>query len=147
MAQGDITFYNSAKKKILDNDIDFAADTIKCTLHTSYTPNIDTHDNWDDVSGTEYGTGSGYTAGGVTLGSKTVTVDTTNDQADVDAADIAWTGLGPLSPATPSHAIIWKDTGTPSTSALICYIELGTTATNGSNYTIALNAGGLFTLS
>lgn len=147
MAQGDITFYNSAKKKILDNDIDFAADTIKCTLHTSYTPNIDTHDFWDDVSSTEYGSGSGYTAGGVTLASKTVTVDTGNDQADVDAADIAWTGLGPLSPATPSHAIIWKDTGTPSTSPLICYIELGTTATNGSNYTIALNAGGLFTLS
>lgn len=146
MAQGDITFYNSFKKKLIDNDVDFAADTIKCTLHTSYTPNIDTHDNFDDVSSTEYSTASGYTAGGVTLASKTVTVDTANDQADVDAADIAWTGLGPLSPATPSHAIVWKDTGTPSTSALICYIELGTTATNGSNYTIALNAGGLFTL-
>lgn len=147
MAQGDIVFYNSFKKKLIDNDIDFAADTIKCTLHTGYTPNIDTHDNFDDVSATEYGTGSGYTAGGVTLASKTVTVDTANDQADVDAADISWTGLGPLSPATPSHAIFWKDTGTPSTSALICYVVLGTTATNGSNYAIALNAGGLFTLS
>lgn len=146
MAEGDITFYNSAKKKILDNDIDFAADTIKCTLHTGYTPNIDTHDNWDDVSSTEYGTGSGYTAGGVTLASKTVTVDTGNDQVDVDAADVSWTGLGALSPATPSHAIIWKDTGTPSTSGLLCYIELGTTATNGSNYSIAFNAGGIFTL-
>lgn len=146
MAQGDITFYNPFKKKLIDNDVDFAADTIKCSLHTGYTPNIDSHDNWDDVSATEYGTGSGYTAGGVTLGSKTVTVDTANDQADVDAADIVWTGLGPLTPATPGHAIFWKDTGTPSTSALICYMELGTTATNGSNYTIALNAGGLFTL-
>lgn len=146
MAQGDITFYNSFKKKLVDNDVDFAADTIKCTLHTGYTPNIDTHENWDDVSATEYGTASGYTAGGVTLGSKTVTVDTVNDRAAVDAADIVWMGLGPLTPATPSHAIIWQDTTTPSMSALICYIELGTTATNGSNYTIALNAGGLFTL-
>ncbi len=146
MAQGDIVFYNSAKKKILDNDIDFAADTIKVTLHTGYTPNIDTHDFRDDVSATEYSTASGYTAGGVTLGSKTVTVDTSNDQADVDAADASWTGLGPLSPATPSHAIIWKDTGTPSTSPLIAYIVLGTTATNGSNYAIAWNAGGIFTL-
>lgn len=146
MAEGDIIFYNSAKKKILDNDIDFAADTIKCTLHTGYTPNIDTHDNWDDVSATEYSTGAGYTAGGVTLGSKTVTVDTTNDQTDVDAADPSWTGLGPLSPDTPSHAIFWKDTGTPSTSPLLCYMVLGTTPTNGSNYALQLNAGGLFTL-
>jgi hypothetical protein len=146
MAEGDITFYNSAKKKILDNDIDFVADTIKVTLHTGYTPNIDTHDNWDDVSATEYSTASGYTAGGVTLGSKTVTVDTANDQADVDAADPSWSSLGPLSPATPSHAIFWKDTGVPGTSALLCYMELGTTATNGSDYALALNAGGLFTL-
>lgn len=146
MAEGDIVFYNSFKKKLVDNDVDFAADTIKVTLHTSYTPNIDTHDFWDDVSSTEYGTASGYTAGGVTLGSKTVTVDTSNDQADVDAADPSWSSLGPLSPNTPSHAIIWKDTGTPGTSPLICYMELGTTATNGSDYALALNAGGLFTV-
>lgn len=147
MAEGDIVFYNSYKKKAVDADVDFLTATIKCTLHTGYTPNIDTHDNWDDVSATEYGTASGYTAGGVTLASKTSTVDTTNNQVDVDAADPSWSSLGPLSPATPSHAIFWVDTGTPSTSALICYMELGTTATNGSNYTLQLNAGGLFTLS
>lgn len=146
MPEGDIVWYNAAKKKILDNDIDFAADTIKVTLHTGYTPNIDTHDFWDDVSATEYGTASGYTAGGVTLGSKTVTVDTTNDQADIDAADASWTALGPLSPDTPSHAIVWKDTATPSTSPLLYYVVLGTTATNGSNYAIAWNAGGISTL-
>ncbi len=28
MPEGDIVWYNSAKKKILDNDIDFLADTI-----------------------------------------------------------------------------------------------------------------------
>lgn len=146
MAEGDITFYNAAKKKIMDNDIDFLADTMKVTLHTGYTPNIDTHDFWDDVSATEYGTASGYTAGGVTLGSKTTTVDTTNDQCDIDAADATWSSLGALSPATPSHAICWKDTGTPATSPLLFYVELGTTATNGSNYTIAWNAGGIATL-
>lgn len=146
MPEGDIVFYVSAKKKLVDGDIDFLVDTIKCTLHTGYTPNIDTHDNWDDVSATEYGTAAGYTAGGVTLATKTTTVDTTNDQVDVDAADPSWTALGPLTPATPSHAIFWKDTATPTTSPLICYMVLGTTATNGSNYALALNAGGLFTL-
>jgi hypothetical protein len=146
MAEGDIVFYNAAKKKILDNDIDFAADTIKVTLHTGYTPNIDTDEFWDDISSTEYSTDAGYTAGGVTLGSKTVTTDTANDQADVDAADPSWSSLGPLTPNTPSHAVMWKDTGTPATSPLLLYVVLGTTPTNGSNYALALNAGGLFTL-
>ena len=146
MAEGDITFYNRAKTGFVAGDLDWDADTIKVTLHTGYTPDIDTHEDWDDVSATEYGTGSGYTAGGVTLGSKTNTKDTTNDQADVDAADATWSSLGALSPATPSHAIIWQDTGVTSTSLLIAYVELGTTATNGSDYTIQWNAGGIFTL-
>lgn len=142
MAEGDITFYNAAKKKILDNDIDFAADTIKLALVASHTPNIDTHDFFDDVSADQV-SGTGYTAGGATLGSKTVTVDTTNDQADVDAADVTWSGLDV---GTPSHAILYKDTGTPSTSPLIFYMEISTPS-NGGDYTVSWNAGGLFTLS
>lgn len=141
MAQGDIVFYNSAKKKILDNDIDFLADTIKVALVAGYTPNIDTHDNWDDVNSNEE-SGAGYTAGGITLASKTVTVDTTNDQADIDAADITWSGLDV---GTPSHAICYKDSGTPSTSPLIFHMEI-TTASNGGDYAIAWNAGGIATL-
>lgn len=50
----------------------WASDTIKVALLTSsYTPNYDTHDFFDDI--TNEVTGTGYTAGGATLGSKTVT--------------------------------------------------------------------------
>jgi hypothetical protein len=62
-----------------------------------------------------------------------------------DANDpAAWTSLGPLSPATPSHAILWDDTvaGDP----LVCYFVLGTTATNGGNYTLSFNAAGILTI-
>ncbi len=142
MAEGDITFYNNFKEALINNDIDFAADTIKCALVTGYTPDIDAHDNWDDVSSTEE-SGTGYTAGGETLASKTVTQDNTNNQADVDAADVTWTGLDV---GTPSHAILYKDTGTASTSTLMCYMEIST-ASNGGDYTISWNAGGIFTLS
>jgi len=142
MAEGDITFYNSYKVDVVAGTIDWDADTIKCALLTGHTPNIDTHDFWDDVSGDEE-SGTGYTAGGETLTSKTNTEDTTNDQADVDAADVTWSGLDV---GTPSHAVIYKDTGTPSTSPLICYVEIST-ASNGGDYTISWNAGGIFTLS
>jgi hypothetical protein len=144
MAEGDVTFYNSFYVDLMNGVHDLTNDTIKVTLHTSYTPNIDTHGQWSDVSATEYGTGDNYTAGGDTPGSQVVTQDNTDDQGEFDMADPAWTALGPLTPATPSHAIVWNDSAT--NDELICYIELGTTATNGGDYSLALNATGLFYL-
>jgi len=119
---------------------DLSSDTIKVTLHTSYTPDIDADQVWSDVSSTEYGTGSGYTSGGATLASKSVTQDDANDRALFDAADVTWSSLGPLSPATPGHAIIWNDTPSSPADPLICYVELGTTATNGGDYTLQWNS-------
>jgi hypothetical protein len=144
MAEGDIVIYNDFKEQILSGTHNLASggNTIKITLHTSYTPNIDTHQVWADtgVSSTEYGTASGYTAGGKTLGSQTVTQDDSGDRALFDGADVTWTALGALSPATPSHAIIWNDTPTSPADPLIAYVELGTTATNGGDYTISWSA-------
>jgi len=147
MAQGDIVCYNDVKEQLFKKLHDFVNDTFKLTLHTGYTPNIDTHQVWADVSATEYTTASGYTAGGKTLGSKTVTQDNTNDRAAFDAADVTWTALGALSPATPSHAILWNDTPTSPADPLVCYVVLGTTATNGGDYTIAWHANGILLLS
>lgn len=146
MAQGDITFYNDVKEQLGKKVHNFTADTIKVTLHTGYTPNIDTHQVWADVSATEYGSGSGYTPGGKTLANVTVTQDNTNNRMVIDADDVTWPSLGALSPATPSHAIIWNDTPTSPADPLIGYMELGTTATNGGDYTIQWNATGIATL-
>jgi hypothetical protein len=146
MAEGDVVFYNDFKEQLQLKIHDMDTDTIKVTLHTGYTPNIDTHQVWADVSATEYGTGAGYTAGGKTLASLLVTQNNANDRGEFDAANVVWTLLGPLTPATPSHAIVWNDTPTAPADPLICYIELGVTATNGGDYTLALNATGLYTL-
>ena len=144
MAQGDVIIYNDMKEQILKGTHNLASggNTLKCTLHTGYTPDIDAHQVWLDtgVSTTEYGTASGYTAGGKTLASQTVTQDDTNDRALFDCANITWTALGPLSPATPSHAIFWNDTPTSPADPLICYMIIGTTATNSGDYTIAISS-------
>ena len=138
MPEGDIVSYNDLKEQLFKKIHDFLNDTIKVTLHTGYSPNIDTHQVWADtgVSSTEYGTAAGYTAGGKTLANKSVTQDNTNDRALFDADDVTWTSLGPLSPATPSHGIIWNDTPTSPADPLVSYVLLGTTATNGGNYTV-----------
>jgi hypothetical protein len=77
----------------------------------------------------------------VTLANKAITQDDTADKAKFDADDAAWTSLT-LSPATPSHAII-RDT---TTDSLIGYVVLGTTASNGGNYTILWAAAGIYLL-
>jgi hypothetical protein len=148
MAQGDGNLYNNFREQVMEGVFNLASGghTLKVTLHTGYTPDIDAHTVWADVSGTEYSTAGNYTAGGATLGSQDVTQDNDNDRGVFDAADVTWTSLGPLSPATPSHAILWDDTPSSPEDPLIAYWELGTTATNGGNYTLAWGTDGIILL-
>lgn len=138
MAEGDATLYRRFKSLLMEGDIDLSSggDSLKVTLHTGYTP-LQSHTNWAAVSATEYSTADGYTAGGKTLGSQAVTTETTAHRGEFDGADVAWTALGPLTPSTPSDAILWDDTpSAPVTDPLIGYWELGSTATNGGDYTL-----------
>lgn len=131
--------YNTAKSDLFNANVDFASDTIKVALATSsYTPNIDTHDFFDDI--TNEVTGTGYTAGGETLASKAITVDTTNDRAEFDAADTQWTSAS----FTARYAIIYKDTGVAGTSNLIAYIDFSTDQTVSSGtFTITWDSEGI----
>jgi hypothetical protein len=133
------TVYNSYKLDALQGNIDLANDTIKVALCTSsYTPNIDTHSFFDDITNEVAGTG--YTAGGETLGTKTTTQDNTDDEGVFDAADTTWSS----STITARYAIIYKSTGVDSTSPLICYVDLGEDKTTASgNFTLSWNAEGI----
>lgn len=135
-------FYNGFKLKIQNGSIDMDTDTIKCALVTStYSPNIDTHVFWSDV--TNEVSGTGYTAGGATLASVTVTQDNTNDRGVVDAADVTWS----TATITARAAVLYKSTGTSSTSPLICYIDFGSDqSSSGGNFVIQWNASGIFAL-
>ncbi len=144
MAEGDIVLYNNFKESLFLGLHDLSATGIKVTLHHTYTPNIDTHQVWADVSATEYATASGYTAGGKTLGTLAVAQDDTNDRASFDAANATWTALGPLTPATPEEAILWDDT--PIGDPLIGYVELAVKATNGGDFTLAWHTNGIVLL-
>ncbi len=140
MPEGDGVIYNGFKRYLMEGvfNLDAAGDTLQLTLHTAYTPNIDTHILWADtgVSTTEYTTASGYTAGGKVVGSQLVSQDDTNDRGVFDAADVTWTALGALTPAIPSHCLLWDNTPSAPLDPLIAYWLLGTTATNGGDYTI-----------
>lgn len=131
--------YNHGKRLLWDGGIDLDTDTIKVALVTSsYTLDVD-HDFFDDI--TNEVSGTGYTAGGATLASADVTTDNTNDRAVFDAADASW------STATITNAraaIVYKSTGTASTSALIAYIDFGSNySSTGGTFLITWHANGI----
>lgn len=134
--------YNSFKRDIMNGGIDLDTDTIKVALVTStYTPDQDAHDNFDDV--TNEVSGTGYTAGGATLGSVTVTADNTDNEGVFDAADTSWT----TSTITARGAVVYKSTGTASTSKLICYFDFTSDkSSSAGTFTIAWNSEGILNL-
>src|ERR1044072_4016231 len=108
--------FNSFKRDIMNGALDLDTDTIKVALVTSsYTPNQDTHTKFSDV--TNEVSGTGYTAGGTALANKAVTADNTDNEGVFDADDVTWSS----STITARGAVVYKDTGTASTSKLICY--------------------------
>lgn len=140
------TVYNYYKVKLMDSStkINLAGDTIKLALVTSsYTPNIDTDQYWSDVS-TNEATGTGYTAGGYTLTTPTVTLVAASDLAKFDADDVVWTISSALS---ARYAVLYKSTGTSSTSPLIGYVDFGSTySLSSGTLTITWSASGVLTI-
>jgi hypothetical protein len=108
------------------------AGTLKAVLidTADYTYNA-AHDFYDDVSAGAVGTPQ-------TIGSKTYT------NGLLDGADVTFTAVtGDQSEAV----ILFLDTGTPSTSRLVAYLDTGVTGLpvtpNGGDITITWNAGGI----
>lgn len=134
--------YNNFKKNIMNGNIDLDTDTIKVALVTStYTPNIDTHEDFADITNEVVGTG--YTAGGNTLANAAVTADTTDDEGVFDADDTTWS----TSTITARGAVIYKDTGTPTTSWLIAYLDFTTDqSSSAGNFTISFGTEGILNL-
>jgi hypothetical protein len=119
--------------------VDWVSDTIKVALTTAtYVPNQDTHVFFSDV--TNEITGTGYTAGGVALGTKSVTYDTATNETRLIAANSQWT----TATFTTAIAVVYKDTGTGTTSPLLGWVDFGgnETVTTGT-FTIQWDATGV----
>lgn len=95
---------------------DFLTDTIKVALTTSsYAFNLDTHETFADV--TNEVTGTGYTAGGATLGSKTITYTAANSWGTTWAASTVYTAGQVVRPTTGNaHLYVCVVGGTSAAS-------------------------------
>lgn len=133
--------YNRFKADLLqgDIDVDTIGDTIKVQLHTSsYTPDKD-HNVIGDLTN-ELAAGGGYTTGGETVASQTVTQDDTNDLAKWDADDLTWSALT----ATFRYAILVDVTNTNSLIACVDFVNDVVKA--AADLTLRWNSSGILTL-
>ena len=124
--------------------INLQTDTIKLMLVTSaYVPNQDTQTKRSDI--TNEVVGAGYTAGGVILANKTVTVNNTTNLAVFDAEDVTI----PNATITARGAVLYKSRGGAATAdELISYLDFNSEITStGGNFVITFDANGILTIS
>ena len=123
--------YDKGREAFLKGDIDWLNDDIKVILvdTADYTVDLATHDNLDDVPSAARVATSGALTG------RTVTGGV------ADAADVTFSSVtGDQSEAL----IIYKDTGTESTSRLIAYIDSATglpVTPNGGDISVVFDNG------
>lgn len=133
--------YGKFLQAALNKEVDWDSDTIKVALLSSgYTPDQDTHDYFDDVSTYEV-SGTGYTSGGATLASKTISYDSGTNVLVLDAADVTWGS----STITARYAVVYDASGgSSSTNPLIGYVDFASdqSSSNG-NFTITWDATGI----
>lgn len=125
---------------LFNKEIDWDTDTIKCALTTSsYTPDQDAHDYFNDV--TNEVSGTGYSAGGATLANKTVTYTGATNKFVLDADDAVWAG----STITARTAVVYDASpGSDATRPLICYQQSDAdVSTTAGTFTVQWNASGI----
>ena len=102
--------YNTGRQAFLEGDIDWLDDTIKAVLvdTADYTPDLVNHDFLDDVSS------AARVATSAALSGKSA------DNGVADAADVVFSSV---SGDQAEALILYKDTGTETTSPLIAYLD------------------------
>jgi hypothetical protein len=91
--------YDQALASLVAGGVNIASDTLKAMITTSaYTPDPQAHNFKSDV--TNEASGTGYTAGGATLGSKTVTLTVANSWGTSRANSTAYALGDIVRPAT-----------------------------------------------
>lgn len=112
--------------------VDWVGDNIRCSLHSaSYAVDQDAHIFFSAATN-EISAGN-YSL--QTLGTKSVTLDTATNTVALIAANTTFANLT----NTFRYAVIWKDTGSPATSPLLGYVDLGARSTTAQDFVIDWN--------
>ena len=138
-------FNNFAKSRFADGTFDWDTDDMRILLVDS-TTTVDTEDDVTSLSG--YSTlgeisGTGYARKALT--GRTVTTDTANNRAELDADDITFTGI---TAGTTIGMLIFKFVdGTAANDLPVAFSEFAAPiVTNGGDLTITVDVEGMLQL-
>lgn len=125
-------YYSKGLQAFLEGSINWMANTIKVALvKPSYVPDLVNHQFYSDL-----------TPATNVIGTPQVLVNKTSTGGVADADDVVFSAEPAGS--TGAYLVVYMDTGTATTSRLICLIDTGTglpVATNGSDITVTWNSG------
>ena len=128
------SLYDIGRNGFLNGDIDFLNDTIKMALlKDSYAPNVSVDDYYSDVSSHVVSTPQA-------LSGKSTSAGVAN------CSDVTFTAVpaGSPTPTTIDYILIFKDTGTASTSPLIALYDTASglpIVTSNADITIKIDTG------
>lgn len=110
-----VTIYNKGLDSIARGEIDWENDLRVALLNNSHTPDVSAHEYLSDVNANEI-SGGGYS-------SKVLapTINIEND--DIVIGDLPETIWSSLTATNIRHALVYKHTGTASTSTLIFSVD------------------------
>lgn len=143
MAAGTITAFDSFVYHMAQGNIAYLTNTIcAALLNNNYTPVTSVHDAWDDVS-SHVCTSGDYAV--TYLSSRTITQDSSK-RTVFDAADVDY---GDSVSISARYMVIYKDSGTPSTSYLLWYVDLNDggseeVESSSSDFDIAFHSDGIY---
>lgn len=146
MAAGAWTFYNIAKKKLMDGSIDLDTNTFRMSLYTSASNAATVTLSTRTSVTNEVTEAFGYSSSGKPLASVTWAVGASATEYRWNAAAIVWTAAGG-SIASIKFAVIWQSSGVAD--KLLCFSQLSTaqfTVTSGNTLTITPSTNGIFEL-
>lgn len=116
--------YTSALWRLLNGDLDLGSGTYKVSLHTGdYSPDVDADEFFSDLTGET--SGDGYTAGGLAIGSVSLSRNDAENRIEFSADDATWEDPD----FSFRYAVLYKDTGTAGTSPLLVCFDFETTLT------------------
>ena len=132
--------YGKVFTALCNKEIDWVDDDIRVSLHTSsYSPDQDADDYWDDA--TNEVSGTGYSTTGAALTSLSSTYTGATNKHVLDAEDVTWSS----STITARTAVVFDyETAVASTSPVICYqqSDADISSTDG-DWKIVWNASGI----
>ena len=122
--------------------IDYLTDTIRIALLNAL-PNKDTAEFFSDVVSTEV-TGTNWATKGQVLGTKAINYTAGSDSIGFDAADVS---VASVTVSGVTHLVVFKDTGTNSTSPLMGFATLDApVSTSNGTLQITFDAAGILVI-